>query len=234
MDDRFSRVSMHVPTGFEAYCRILHRTATGREDWPGLRWADIASHTGAKIHPGVQWHRLIGVHESEGISAIYGDWNGHSPRHGQMSAPEFSALVGILARQTAESDEATLGFWEGYFGSSNHEPDRPNAAELEAPRLSIVTRNFIGLQCDFSAYASLVQSSYSEGDDHPNVMWPSDRSWFVSSEIDFDSTIVGGTNTLVQEILNNDILEALPADPDLDLSVSGDSVNSVPRGSSVN
>lgn len=225
---------MHVPTGFEAYCRILHRTISGREDRPGQRWADIARHTGAMIDPGVQWHRLIGVHESKGTSAIYADWNGHSPRHGQMSAPEFSALVGILGRHTAESGEAFIGFWEGYFGTSNHEPDRPTAIELEAPRFSIGTRTFIGLQCDFRAYAGLVQGSHSEGDYHPNVMWPSDRSWFVSSEIDFDSTIVGGTKIVVQEILNNDILEALPTDPDLDLSVSGDSVNSVPRRSSLN
>lgn len=224
---------MHAPTGFDAYCRILHRPTTGSVSSPSLRWTEIASRTGATVHPGVQWHRLIGVHESEGIPAIYADWHGHSPSHGQLSASEFTALVGILVNHSNEPDDATVGFWEGYFGSSSHEPARPNDAELDALRIRIGTRNYIAVHCNVGDYARLVQASDNAVHKQlPNVLWPSDHSWFVSSDIDLDSTIVGGTNALIRDIIDDPTLEAFPADPDLDLSTSGDVVNGVPKNSS--
>jgi hypothetical protein len=34
----------------------------------------------------------------------------------------------------------------------------------------------------------------------PNIFWPADLTWCVASEIDFDSTLVGGSARLIEGI----------------------------------
>jgi hypothetical protein len=64
----------------------------------------------------------------------------------------------------------------------------------------------------------------------PNLLWPADRTWCVASEIDFDSTLVGGSRALVEEICADEALEAFEVEEDDDLSLAGDTVNPVPGG----
>jgi len=59
----------------------------------------------------------------------------------------------------------------------------------------------------------------------PQLFWPGDRAWCVATEIDYDSTLVGGTRDLIEEILAHDALEAFPVGPDDDLTSPGDTVN---------
>jgi hypothetical protein len=59
----------------------------------------------------------------------------------------------------------------------------------------------------------------------PNISWSGDRSWCAASEIDFDSTIVGGTTDLIADILHRDDLEAWPVGPDDSLAWDGDTIN---------
>ncbi|KQQ28845.1 hypothetical protein [Frondihabitans sp. Leaf304] len=41
-----------------------------------------------------------------------------------------------------------------------------------------------------------------------NLIWPGDHQWLVASEIDFDSTVVGGSKGLIERIVNHPDLEA--------------------------
>ncbi|MBF4609590.1 hypothetical protein [Curtobacterium sp. VKM Ac-1393] len=59
----------------------------------------------------------------------------------------------------------------------------------------------------------------------PQMLWPEDRAWVLASEIDWDSTIVGGSRALVDAVLDDDRFEAFPVDEDSDLTWSGDLVN---------
>ena len=59
----------------------------------------------------------------------------------------------------------------------------------------------------------------------PNLFWPDDRSWCVTSEIDFDSTLVGGSIGLIDEILANDRLEAWSIRPHDSMARDGDTIN---------
>jgi hypothetical protein len=47
-------------------------------------------------------------------------------------------------------------------------------------------------------------------DQSANLWWPEDRAWFVASEIDFDSTFVGGDDRLIAALVSDKRLEALP------------------------
>ena len=42
----------------------------------------------------------------------------------------------------------------------------------------------------------------------PNLIWPSDRSWILATEIDHDVTLIAGSEKLVEAILNTDSLTA--------------------------
>lgn len=48
----------------------------------------------------------------------------------------------------------------------------------------------------------------------PSLFWPADDAWCVASEIDFDSTLVGGSSALVQAITDSAALEAFAIEPD--------------------
>jgi hypothetical protein len=44
------------------------------------------------------------------------------------------------------------------------------------------------------------------------LWWPQDHAWFVSTDIDVPSTYVGGPASLVDALLEDDVLEVFPAD----------------------
>jgi len=48
----------------------------------------------------------------------------------------------------------------------------------------------------------------------PNIWWPADRAWCVASGIDLQWTYVGGPRGLIDAVLADDRIEALPAAPD--------------------
>jgi len=59
----------------------------------------------------------------------------------------------------------------------------------------------------------------------PSIVWPDDRAWVLVTEVDVDSTIVGGSAELVDALLNDPRIEALPLPPDASLSWDADRVN---------
>jgi hypothetical protein len=60
----------------------------------------------------------------------------------------------------------------------------------------------------------------------PNLFWPGDRSWCVASEIDFDSTLVGGSRALIDAVLAHPRLEAWPVAAGDSLAWDADTINS--------
>jgi len=65
-------------------------------------------------------------------------------------------------------------------------------------------------------------------DETVNLAWPSDHSWFVASEVDLDSTIIGGTRPLIERVLASG-LEAAEVPSDADLGWHGDTLNGSTR-----
>ncbi|MFC9997389.1 hypothetical protein [Nocardia sp. NPDC127526] len=63
----------------------------------------------------------------------------------------------------------------------------------------------------------------------PQLLWPADHTWVVASEIDFDSTIVAGSRTLIDAVLADDRFEAFEIAEDSDLSWDGDTINPAPK-----
>ena len=63
----------------------------------------------------------------------------------------------------------------------------------------------------------------------PSLIWPQDRSWFVASEVDFDSTLVGGSRELVDALIAHPGLEAYEVKPETLMTAFSDELNPVPK-----
>lgn len=69
------------------------------------------------------------------------------------------------------------------------------------------------------------QHGFAPAAQHPSILWPEDRAWVMVSEIDDDSTIVGGTNELVRALCATPGVEALPLREGSSLHWDADEIN---------
>jgi len=74
---------------------------------------------------------------------------------------------------------------------------------------------------------------HSGGSHHPwnqsaSLWWPEDRAWFVATEIDLNSTYVGGSTSTIEALLASPGLEAFPVTPNDPTDWTSDSINPAP------
>jgi hypothetical protein len=102
------------------------------------------------------------------------------------------------------------------------------SADVRAlPRLRLPHRNYLLFRGPLSAALDMGWHWPPIGFEpqSPSLLWPANQSWCVSTEIDFDSTLVGGTEDLINAILTATGLDAWPVEPDDDLTAFADVLN---------
>ncbi len=209
-------VASVVPDGYPAYARICHSAGAGGT---AVTWSEVARHTGRMAHPTMQWHALVGSPDHANYEGSL--WPGGDPDRGALDADQLAALCAVLAGHSRDPGQCYFGVWEG-FGWI----DRSRVTGQ--PRLHHPGRDYILLTGPLRS-AGMVWAPLGPEGQHwaptPNLMWPADRSWFVGSEIDFDSTVVGGPAELIQDLLEAPDLDAWPVGPDDPLTADSDLVN---------
>jgi hypothetical protein len=168
-----------------------------------------------------------------------------------MDIPVLDALCEVLAAHTADPDHCffglcTINSWEDAFSK----------AELRGHRLLKLPlgRDHIVLAGPLAAVDQIFDergglSFVMHGEDSeppsedqlaelrkpwraaPHLIWPADHSWLVVTEVDFDSTLVGGVSELVEAIVGSPKLEALRVDPTTSLAEGADKINLQPEAS---
>jgi hypothetical protein len=150
------------------------------------------------VHPEMQFHmisRPVGQPAPEGYNP------GMGPSWGSLPVPERLALVDVLRPATTSPDHCWFCLWEGHG-----DLDDQGVAE----RVQLPGR-------DYLFYAGPVEMALESPpgleawDQAPNLWWPDDRAWCVATEIDYAWTYVGGTSRLIDRLLADERLEALPA-----------------------
>lgn len=235
------RVGEIVPTGFEAYARILHPASRRVGDrFEPITWSELARTRGKTIHPEVQ------------LKALLGDEFRHSAPWGELpeedSIPEGlrAPLVEILRRFTRTADRCWFCIWEGYGawfggqelktysgtsgwalrvrGGAMRRAKRGAAALERIPKASIMggMRRCLVFTGSIESIPDLTIGGWSHT---PNWWWPDDRAWIVVSELDAPSTYVGGFEALVQAILNEPQIEAVNSHPEHRFDWLGDKIN---------
>jgi hypothetical protein len=178
-----------LPDVFGAYARVLHPwLPPARPGAPAkLRWSDVAPEAGIVVQPATQREEL------ESLAARHG---APPPSTGTLEPDELEALVDVLAAFTATPESCWFGVWEGYAGTV------PAGPRVEIPGRSL------GLYAGpIEAAAALLAFPTCRT---PNLWWPDDRAWCVASEIDFSSTYMGGSPALIERVLADERLEAIP------------------------
>ncbi|MFA1546458.1 hypothetical protein [Actinomadura chokoriensis] len=228
-----------VPHGFEAYARILHPAYAA--DGSTVTWAQVAAWSGGVVHPRVQFRALAGrVPRSSPVQP----WV-EEPDPGSLTPTLLAALCDVLARYTRTAGHCWFCVSDGYgpaqegatatftadadadAGSGEErEPDvlapaiPPEIAE--GPRVELPERAYLLLEGPLDAVGELATPLLPQS---PNLFWPDDRAWCVTTETDLDSTYLGGTAALIAEILADERLEAVPVDVTDPVWADSDEVN---------
>lgn len=242
----FGSVTLEVPKGFQAYARIFHPASdpAGRP----VSWAEVAKACGTIPHPKMQWHAILGLDDVDQLGDADGTndpnrpkWTGSNPPTGAMDLDTLDALCKILASHTLDRERyyfglCTIQSWEESFSADELQPllrltnDR-DFIILCGPLSAIDQIRFDWSRMTFGARRKsegglpIQATSAFRHREAPNLMWPSDHSSFVASEVDFDSTLVGGSATLIDAIVKSPELEAWQVAPNDSLAADADTVN---------
>lgn len=234
----FGAVCRTIPTGFPAYARILH-PGRGRADAP-VRWSEIARRNGRTMHALTQYERIAtpagGRTDTEPESDV------RAPSTGDLEPDQLAVLCDILRRHTPGLQRCWYAIWEGELHEavtsvtavaegSIAAPPAPaprewqldtRAATFELPGRRYYL--FTGTLEDATRFGRWSHRNWFEPYS-PNLFWPQDRAWCVASEIDFDSTLVAGPAQLIDDIVDNEDLEAWPVNPMDSLAWDADTIN---------
>ena len=229
-------VGFLVPAGFEAYARVLHPATD--EDGRDVRWAEVAEACGTTLHPQAQWWRLAGHRDldARGVGPEPERWSGHEPEVGRLPRPALEALAESLARHTTASGRTFVAFWVGYGTWPQRWFELPTTRRpvresylFERPLGDVVTLcaeapavayalgtpsgTAVAVSGDGSSWVPTPDEQFEAFAPHawqsPSAMWPADHAWATSNDTDLDSTLVGGSRALVDELLADDRLEVL-------------------------
>lgn len=233
--DGWARVTGFVPAGFDAYARILHRAQAPVEDPHGVvtgsrpaRWSEVAARTGCDLHPLVRWHELVGAVDPWNPESDRWPYGG--PAWGDLDVQQLDALTHLLAAHTGTPERCLFALWEGWAllngsgvtlttgpgGSSTRPLARAfTDAEWAAPRLALPDRTYLLLAGPLDAARDVTEHTTAPvlGTQSPQLIWPEDHAWCVATEIDLDSTVVGGTRAVVDAVLADSTLEAWEVRP---------------------
>ncbi|MDQ1217790.1 hypothetical protein [Microbacterium arborescens] len=195
-------------------------------------------------HLAVLARELVG-HTSTADDVFAGLWEGRGGLLGRMGRQPTRAFF-----QAGDPADADLARHNRMLGSSF--PDRFNSVfrkptwqegilsrEIsEGPRLRLPERAFVLFRGAVDEFApddwelrmpwrdlATEAAGGPPMSKSPSLLWPADRAWVMVSEVDFDSTIVGGSRELVDAICRSPELEALPLPADASLSWGADEVN---------
>ncbi len=240
-------VTNQVPKVFEAHARVFHPATD--ETGEGVTWAEVAGRLGRVAHPEMQWHQIVGTSDTFGQEGS--NWPGNIPWLGEIESHDLDRLCAVLAQHTADPDHCYFGLCE-----INHHPlvDKIESEQGKHPRLKLpMGRDHLVLAGPLAAVVQVgdtdppglfwavqvepgeeAPTERPEPDptdlfwrDSPNLIWPADRSWFVASEVDFDSTLVGGSRPLVDALVSTSGLEVLEVEPDTLMTAFSDKLNPV-------
>jgi hypothetical protein len=221
-----------VGSGFEAYARLFHPP---RDRASSPRWADVARANRRTMHPSAEWEQISspGSYRPEDMGRSGGEPG--SPEIGRLDTLALGELCDVLARHTS-ADRCYFAVWEGCGGlhgpsataiafrvGAGAHPPAPRAAPAEW-QLDLSGRKFpMPSRNEYYLFEGVIRDAVrigywsNETSFHavsPHFFWPSDHAWCVATEVDYDSTFIGGTQLLIDELCGSPQIEVLKIAPD--------------------
>lgn len=214
---RDGSVTSWVPSGYESYARLLH--PAHRHDGQPVRWDQVAAETGRSMHPYIEWYQLVG--SSDPLNFEGADWLGEAPPRGLLPRQAFETTLKVLEKHTTTPDACWMCLWEGYswlWDSREHRSEVRDAPRVHLNRDCLL---FAG-----TLKSALALEDWPVGDwtfaQSPNLFWPEDRSWVVSTDIEDTASLIAGSAALVADLVSTEGLEVWPVDPHASLEPHSD------------
>jgi hypothetical protein len=133
----------------------------------------------------------------------------HPDSTGTLPADQLDALIQVLARHTRTPGDCWFGVWDGYgflqgppaFARLQPRTGEPVGTQVARP--SIATPRIMVNKRALVFYRDAIDGAraLSEFGQSPNLWWPGDRAWCVATDIDLQTTHIGGTGALVEALL---------------------------------
>ena len=187
------------------------------------------------MHPSVQWENIRAPGPLKPEKYLRGRGFPGEPRWGQLETWALEALCAILARHTATPQMCYFAVWSGAscitgggssiivspVGARPQPPPAPAPAEwqldLSGPTFSVPYSNdyrlFEGRAGD-AVRIGRWKYEFSFDPQSPHFFWPADHPWCVATGPVADSTLIGGSVELVDELCASASLEVLQIAPD--------------------
>jgi hypothetical protein len=142
---------------------------------------------------------------------VFGLWDGWGWIHGSPAA--------VLLSSSSGPGDALVGVQEVPPGFAD--------AVVNGPRLHLPGRDYLLFTGPIGAAQDVGQQATPDWfiPQSPNLIWPLNRSWVVVSEIDFDSTLVAGSSSLIASVLAEPKIEAWPIELDASLTIDAETIN---------
>lgn len=206
-----------LPPTFAAYARLFH---PAMRDGLVVRWSEVAAANHRVCHAGMQWPSITGDRSFKNGGEQPGVWD-EPPRTGSLPLDQTERLVTLLAAQTSTASQCWFAVWEGFGALAV--PRDSTVGRLQMPQ-----RQMILLTGPLAAAgASLEEDPF---DQCASLWWPEDRSWCVATDVDLETTYVGGSRACVDSIVGDSQLEAMSIGVDQSLLWNSDHLNPRPTG----
>ncbi len=206
-----------LPPTFAAYARLFHPARNGRHD---VRWSEVAAANDRICHPGMQWVSITGDLRFAEAGEQPGVWD-EPPNTGSLPLAETERLATLLAAQTKAAAQCWFAVWEGFGALAV--PTDPGISRLSMPQ-----RPMILLTGQLTAAATSVGEDPIE--QRASLWWPQDRSWCVATDVDMNTTYVGGSRACVDALVGDERLEVMEIGAEQSLLWSSDLLNPSPNG----
>lgn len=227
LSNNFAHVDALVPRGYAAYGRLFH-PASG-EDKRRVRWSEVAAWAGSVAHPLMAFEGISAPKPGYGAGAR--PWL-QEPMEDQMDEQDARAPAVLLSDFTRAPQDCYFGIWDGFgqyspgpmtlLTTSGGIPQTPLPDVIAAQRFDGVRREYLLYEGPLTAIGSFFNHFRSHP---PNIWWPEDRSWCVATDIDLNTTYVGGSEACVQAIIGEQSLEALATSADAPVHRAADTIN---------
>lgn len=208
-----TRVGSVIPTGFSAYARVLHPARARRGDRSVLTWHEVARWAGTEAHAQMQWEAISRPRTPTLEPPPFAE----APEVGYCPSDMRRPLAERLARHTTTPGSCWVCVWEGFSGVGEAFP--------RAARVRLPGRDYILLSASIEAIADGVLLQRLGPNPGPNLWWPEDRAWCVSTEIDFCWTYVAGANVCIEDMFADERLEVFITVPEHRGDYGSDAIN---------
>ncbi|MDJ1114097.1 hypothetical protein [Microbacterium dauci] len=170
--------------------------------------------------------RVLSRHTSTPDAGFAALWDGHGGLVGHLGIGPSRAFYqadddGSIARHNQMLGRSFKDVWNNVFRRPTWQEGILSRDVSEGPRLRLPNRDFVLFSGGVSALTDedwvltapwrdvkAESHGFPPGAYSPSLAWPDDRAWVLVSEIDFDSTIVGGSAELVAALVADPHLEA--------------------------